>query len=77
MELWGESIFREPLKQIDKVIKIDVDSEEVSKGRFLRVCVEVDISKPLKMEVKYKRSNTIKSTLTCYENLTDICYGCG
>lgn len=49
----------------------------ISKGRFARVSVEVDISKPLKMEIKYKRGNTIKSALIDNENLIDICYGCG
>lgn len=77
VELWGESILRKLLKQIGKVIKIDVDSEEVSKGRFGRVCVEVNISKPLKMELKYGRGNTIRSALIDYENLTDIYYRCG
>lgn len=53
----------ELLKQIGKVIKIDIVSEEVSKRRFARVCVEVDISKPLKMELKYIRGNVMKSVL--------------
>lgn len=44
VELWEEPILRKLLKQIGKVIKIDIDSEEVSKRRFARVCVEVDIS---------------------------------
>lgn len=39
--------------------------------------MEVDISKPLKMDIKYKRNSTVKSVLIDYENLTDICYGCG
>lgn len=42
------------LKEIGKVIKIDVDSDEVSKRRFARICVEVDTTKPPKMELNYK-----------------------
>lgn len=76
MELWGESILTKLLKQVGYVIKIDIDSEDVSKGRFARVCVEVDISKPLKIEIKNKMGNIIKSALINYENLTDIYYGC-
>lgn len=72
VELWGEPMLRKLLKQIGNVIKIDIDSEEVSKGRFFRVYIEVDFSKPLKMELKYKRSNIIKSVLIDYENLIDI-----
>lgn len=29
------------------------------------------------MEIKYKKGNHIKTVLVDYENLTDICYGCG
>lgn len=29
------------------------------------------------MEIKYKRGNNVKSALIDYENLTDMCYGCG
>lgn len=72
VELWGEPILRKLLKPIGNVIKIDIDSQEVSKGRISRVCVEVDIFKPLNMELKYKRGNIIKSVLIDYENLTDI-----
>lgn len=52
VKLWCESILKKLLKQIRKVIKIDIDSEEVPKGRFARICMEVDISKALKMEIK-------------------------
>lgn len=55
VELWSEPILRKLLKQIDNVIKIDIDSEEVSKERFALVCVQVDLSRPLKMELKYNR----------------------
>lgn len=66
MELWSESILRKLLKQIETVIKIDIDLEEVSKGRFARMCVEVDITKPLKLELKYKRGNVTKPALIYY-----------
>lgn len=29
------------------------------------------------MELKYERGNVMKSALIEYENLTDMCYGCG
>lgn len=77
MELWSEPILKKLLKQIRKLIKIDIDSKEVTKGRLARVCVEVDITKPLNMELKYKRENVIKTARIDHENITDICYGCG
>lgn len=69
----GSEFLTKLLKQIGKFIKIDIDLEEVSKGRFAKVYMEVDISKPLKMEIKYKRNNVFKSALIDYENLTNIC----
>lgn len=41
------------------------------------MCVDVEITQPLKVEVNIKEGNGIKSSLFNYENLTDICYGCG
>lgn len=60
MEVWSEVILTKLLKQVGKVIKIDIDLEEVFKGRFARVCMEVDISKPLKMEIKHKETMLLK-----------------
>lgn len=59
------------LSPIGRVIKVDADSKEVSNGLFARTCLEVDISKPFKMESKYYNS------LIDYENTTNICYRCG
>lgn len=54
---WNYGVIRffEIVKTSGKVIKIDVDSEEVSRGRFARIYVKVDITKPLKMQVKNRR----------------------
>lgn len=39
--------------------------------------IEVDITIPLKMEIKYKSGNAFKPTLLIIKkNLTDICYAC-
>lgn len=66
VELWSESIRKKLLKQIERVIKIVIDLEEVSKGHFAKMCVEVDITKPLKLELKYKRGNVTKPALIYY-----------
>lgn len=59
------------LSPIGRVIKVDADSKEVSNGLFARTSLEVDISKPFKMESKYYNS------LIDYENTKNICYRCG
>lgn len=38
---------------IPRDCKVDPNLEELSKGVFVRVCLEVDISKSLKKKIKY------------------------
>lgn len=49
----------------------------VKKPQFAPVGLEVDISKSLKMEVKYIRSDTLYECFFDYGNISSICYGCG
>lgn len=59
MEMWNEIVLRHILSPISKLYKVDCNSEEVSKGFFARVCVDVDISKPLKRKIKYVREGSL------------------
>lgn len=42
VELCSDAIPDKLLKQLRRVVKIAVDSKEVTKGRFARICIEVD-----------------------------------
>lgn len=42
-------------KPVRKIYKIDVNAEVISTGIFTRVCMDVDIGKPLKMEIEYMK----------------------
>lgn len=53
---------------------MDHKSEEVSKGLFARICVEVDVSKPLKRKLKYFYEGSIFECLLDYENITNVCF---
>lgn len=48
--MWKENILRAILKRIGKLCKVEPNSEEIFKGLFTRVCLEVDFSKLLKMK---------------------------
>lgn len=72
----NEKILWNILKPIGCLCKIDPNSEEISKGLLSRVCLEVDVSRPLKSKVKYIRNATLYECLIDYENITSICYGC-
>lgn len=46
LEMWNEKILSHILKHIVRVFKLDPNSEEVSEGLFVKVCLEVNVSKP-------------------------------
>lgn len=75
LEFWSKLALEKILKPVGKIYKIDVNSEVISRGLFVWECIEVDISKPLKMEIKYNRGGVLLTSLLGYEEITDICYG--
>lgn len=75
--MWNENILSKILKPICHIIKLDPNSKEVSKGLFVGVCLEVDVSKPLKMKIKYFRDDSIYECFFDYQNISNIRYGCG
>ncbi|XP_061351250.1 uncharacterized protein LOC133296307 [Gastrolobium bilobum] len=58
---------------IGKFIRLDTATTNLARGKFARICVEVDLTKPLKakylIEGRYKQVE--------YEGLHLICYSCG
>lgn len=58
---------------IGRVIKIDSVTSDGSRGRFARVCVELDLTKPLLPRVVVER----KDVKVEYEGLYMICFECG
>lgn len=77
LEMWNGNILRKILKPVGKLCKLDPNSEELYKALFARVCLEVDISKLLKMKIQYIRSGLVYDCLVDYENITTIFYGYG
>lgn len=75
-ELWGELIPRKLLKQIGKVIKIDVDSVKVSKGSLLEYVAKLISLNPWKWKLHIKGVTSLNLSLLTM-NITDICYECG
>lgn len=58
---------------IGKPIKIDVNTSLATKGRFARVCVEVDLTKPL--VAQFWRDGCWHAVE--YEGFHVICFSCG
>ncbi|TXG68535.1 hypothetical protein EZV62_003470 [Acer yangbiense] len=65
-------------EQIGRVVEIPMESRECW-GKFLRVKVLIDISKPLKrwLRLKLDRSDNIVVVGLKYERLPEFCYACG
>ncbi|KAK6139565.1 hypothetical protein DH2020_026711 [Rehmannia glutinosa] len=62
---------------IGKYLGMDVDSDGYSFGRFLRIRVDLDITKPLKRVLKTTFKNTEFVLPIKYERLPNFCYFCG
>ncbi|CAN1836423.1 hypothetical protein LINPERHAP1_LOCUS34764 [Linum perenne] len=58
---------------IGRTVRLDLATSEGARGRYARVCVEVDISKPLLG--KYMIED--RTFLVEYESLENICHHCG
>ncbi|TXG73181.1 hypothetical protein EZV62_001760 [Acer yangbiense] len=65
-------------EQIEEVIEIPTESRDCW-GKFLRVKVRIDISKPLKrwLRLSLDRSGNIVVVGLKYERLPEFCYACG
>lgn len=73
LEYFDESAVLETAKMFGRPIKVDSTTAAISRGRFARVCVELDLSKPLvsRFWVRHKLHHVV------YEGLPLICYVCG
>ena len=60
------------------VISGSGDAEEFEGGNYMRVCVSIDITKPLSRGKKVEFNNGEKSWVSFkYERLPNLCYWCG
>ncbi|CAN1134505.1 hypothetical protein LINPERHAP2_LOCUS8302, partial [Linum perenne] len=59
--------------RIGKTVRLDLTTFGGSRGNFARICVEVDLSKPLLSKYRLRR----RVCRIEYEGLHTICYSCG
>ncbi|XVF12616.1 hypothetical protein REPUB_Repub08aG0134300 [Reevesia pubescens] len=73
LEYYKEVALTRMGSHVKRVICFDHNNEETLRGKFARICVEVDLTKPLisKMKVGRKMINVE------YEELNLICFQCG
>ncbi|TXG51627.1 hypothetical protein EZV62_024151 [Acer yangbiense] len=65
-------------EQIGRVIEIPIESKDCW-GKFIKVKVQIDITKPLKrwLRLKLDKSDVIVMVSLKYERLPEFCYFCG
>lgn len=73
IEYYEESWLRNAADQLGKTIKIDDTIRATTRGRFSRVCVEIDVGKPLKANLRLRAKNWQIQ----YKGLYDLCFKCG
>ncbi|KAM1974363.1 hypothetical protein ACFX15_039269 [Malus domestica] len=58
---------------LGKLLKIDVNTNSQYRGKFARICVEIDVTKPLEAFIQINdRWYNLE-----YEGMPKICFGCG
>ncbi|CAL9223353.1 unnamed protein product [Arabidopsis halleri] len=70
---YHRSILKEIARGLGKPLKVDVTTLKFERARFARICVEVNLSKPLKGTVLINGERYF----VAYEGLTKICSMCG
>ena len=65
------------LKHVGEVVRIDQNTLLRLKGKFARVCVNLDISKPLPGSLTIQRPESCVRFPIIYEGLHEVCPLCG
>nr|XP_023893045.1 uncharacterized protein LOC112005023 [Quercus suber]POF21440.1 uncharacterized protein CFP56_18483 [Quercus suber] len=60
-------------KAIGNVLRVDTHTASEAKGRFARLCIQVDVTKPLVTALKIGK---IEQPV-CYEGIQKLCFDCG
>nr|POE45676.1 uncharacterized protein CFP56_05566 [Quercus suber] len=60
-------------KTIGKVLRVDTHTASESRGRFARICVQIDVEEPLVTAVLIGRFEQP----VCYEGIQKLCFDCG
>ncbi|XP_057746093.1 uncharacterized protein LOC130965342 [Arachis stenosperma] len=73
IEMYDRMVLRKIENLVGRTIKVDSNTAELSRGKFARMCVEVDLTKPL--VGKYLING--REYRVEYEGIHQICFSCG
>ncbi|KAJ4846737.1 hypothetical protein Tsubulata_010219 [Turnera subulata] len=72
-EYYDRPLLNAVCNEIGVMVRVDYNTDEALRGKFARVAIELDLSKPLQSKVCVAG----KWYFVSYENLPDICFECG
>lgn len=73
IEYYDTIVLRQIGQALGKVLRIDTHTASEARGRYARICVQVDITKPLITTVRVGKRNH----LVAYEGVSKLCFSCG
>ncbi|XP_019150075.1 PREDICTED: uncharacterized protein LOC109146859 [Ipomoea nil] len=73
VEYYDIILFRKLGNRIGRIVRVDQATSLVSRGKFARICVEIDMRKPLISKFTYKE----KVRHMAYEGIHLVCFSCG
>ncbi|QHO31323.1 hypothetical protein S83_026012 [Arachis hypogaea] len=73
IEYYHQSILKKIGNIIGRTIKVDSNTADIARGKYARICVELDLTKPL---VSHYMINGVKLVVE-YEGLHQVCFSCG
>jgi len=79
LELWEEETLKQLLQNVGQFIRVDDITLSRSKGKFARVCINIDITKPLRRSLFIPVLNQPRplEVPISYEGLHEVCAMCG
>ncbi|WOK93263.1 hypothetical protein Cni_G01958 [Canna indica] len=76
LQLWNLDSVALIAQAFAKVLTIDNQSFRFARGRYIRVCVELDFARPLHQRVWTGKPDNEYFQPVSYENLPSLCYSC-
>jgi len=76
-EFWDQGSFLSLLSTVGQVVRIDHNTLFRLKGKFARVCVQIDVTQPLPSSLTVSMGDHSMHVSLIYEGLHEVCPLCG
>ena len=73
IQYYREPVLRKIATAVGKPLKVDLNTQLATRGKFARVAVEIDLTKPLLSQFTLDEENQKIE----YEGLPQVCFHCG